>query len=174
MEISINNMEKESPEYIAQKGLPALKKVVLIVPLLLVCCVSLSSAKISEKSLEQFKSAFLGRVIEDNPDYESKIRRFMKGTIMEGRMGISLLDKFGLFLSNMEKKEVTVNRIRFYSQDDLFCLFLIMKDQKDGQLYTLFLEYEYGKGGNCTLKEIYFSIVFEERMNDIKKFFETR
>lgn len=98
----------------------------------------------------------------------------MKGTIMEGRMGISLLDKFGLFLSNMEKKEVTVNRIRFYSQDDMFCLFLILKDQKDDQLYTLFLEYEYGKGGNCSLKVIYFSIVFEERMNDIKRFFETR
>ncbi len=98
----------------------------------------------------------------------------MKGMIMEGRMGISLLDKFGLFLSNMEKKEVSINRIRFYSQDDQFSLFFVMKDQKDDQLYTMFLEYEYGKGGNCILKEIYFSIVFEERMNDIKGFFETR
>lgn len=140
----------------------------------MICCTIHSSAKISEKSLAQYKSAFLGRVIEDNPDYESRIRRFMKGMIMEGRMGISLLDKFGLFLSNMEKKEVSINRIRFYSQDDQFSLFFVMKDQKDDQLYTMFLEYEYGKGGNCILKEIYFSIVFEERMNDIKGFFETR
>ncbi|HPV43086.1 MAG TPA: hypothetical protein PKX40_18050 [Spirochaetota bacterium] len=122
----------------------------------------------------QFKSAFMGRVIEDNPEYEARIRRFMKGMILEGRMGMPILDKFGLFLSNMEKKGVAVNRIRFYSQDDLFCLFFVMKDLKDDQLYTMFLEYEFGKGGRCILKEIYFSIVFEERMKEIKSFFEAR
>jgi hypothetical protein len=116
----------------------------------------------------------MGRVIEDNPEYEARIRRFMKGMILEGRMGIPILDKFGLFLSNMEKKGVAVNRIRFYSQDDLFCLFFVMKDLKDDQLYTMFLEYEFGKGGRCILKEIYFSIVFEERMKEIKSFFEAR
>jgi hypothetical protein len=151
-----------------------LKKIILIVPFIVICCTSPSSAKISEKNLSQFNSAFMARVIEDNPDYESRIRRFLKGSIMEGRMGIPLLDKFGLFLSNMEKKGVAINLIRFYSQDNLFCLFFVMKDRKDDQLYTMFLEYEYGKGGNCTLRDIYFSIVFGERMNEIKAFFETR
>jgi len=151
-----------------------LKKLALIIPLLVLCCTSHSSAKISERTLGQFKSAFMGRVIEDNPEYEARIRRFMKGMILEGRMGIPILDKFGLFLSNMEKKGVAVNRIRFYSQDDLFCLFFVMKDLKDDQLYTMFLEYEFGKGGRCILKEIYFSIVFEERMKEIKSFFEAR
>ncbi len=151
-----------------------MKKLALIIPLLVLCCTSHSSAKISERTLGQFKSAFMGRVIEDNPEYEARIRRFMKGMILEGRMGIPILDKFGLFLSNMEKKGVAVNRIRFYSQDDLFCLFFVMKDLKDDQLYTMFLEYEFGKGGRCILKEIYFSIVFEERMKEIKSFFEAR
>jgi len=151
-----------------------LKKLALIIPLLVLCCTSHSSAKISERTLGQFKSAFMGRVIEDNPEYEARIRRFMKGMILEGRMGMPILDKFGLFLSNMEKKGVAVNRIRFYSQDDLFCLFFVMKDLKDDQLYTMFLEYEFGKGGRCILKEIYFSIVFEERMKEIKSFFEAR
>jgi len=149
------------------------KKMALIVPYLVICCASHSSAIISERTLAHYKSAFMERVIEDNPDYEAGIRRFMKGMIMEGRMGIPILDKFGLFLGNMEKKEVSVNRIRFYSRDDLFCLFFVMKDLKDDQLYTMFLEYECRKG-NCTLKDIYFSIVFEERMKEIKGFFEAR
>lgn len=151
-----------------------MKKPALIVLLLVLCCALPASAKISEKTLGQFKSAFMGRVIEDNPDCEDRIRRFMKGMILEGRMGIPILDKFALFLGNMEKKGVAVSRIRFYSQDDLFCLFFVMRDLKDDQLYTMFLEYEYGKGGTCILKEIYFSVVFEERMKEIRAFFEAR
>jgi hypothetical protein len=153
---------------------PALKKLVLIIPLLVICCTAHTSAKISEKTLAQYKSAFMARAIEDNPDYESRIRRYLKGVVLDGRVGIALLDKFGLFLNNMEKKGVDIARIRFYGRDDLFCLFFTMKDRKDDQLYTLFLEYEYGKGGKCTLRDIYFSIVFEERMNEIRSFFETR
>ncbi len=113
-------------------------------------------------------------VIEDNPDYESRIRKFMKGMVLDGRVGIALLDKFGLFLHNMEKKGIDITRIRCYGGDDLFSLFFIMRDRNDDQLYTLFLEYEYGRGGRCTLKDLYFSIVFEYRMNDIRSFFETR
>jgi len=153
---------------------PALKKTVLIIPLFVICCMEHVSARISEKTLAQYKSAFMARIVEDNPDYESRIRTFMKGLVLEGRMGMALLDKFGLFLSTMEKKGVDITRIRCYGRDDLFSLFFIMKDRTDDQLYTLFLEYEYGKGGRCTLKDIYFSIVFEERMNEIRSFFETR
>lgn len=156
------------------KRLKRLKKITLIAFLLIICCSISSSAKISEKSLAHYRSLFMDQVIQNNPDSENRIRRFMKGMVLEGRMGIPLLDKFGLFLGNMEKKGVDINKIRFYSQDDLFCLFFVMKDQKDGQLYTMFLEYEYGQGAKCSLKDIYFSIVFEERMNDIKGFFETR
>lgn len=153
---------------------PALKKTILIIPIFVMCCTEHSSARISEKTLAQYKSAFMARIVEDNPDYEGRIRTFMKGLVLEGRMGIALLDKFGLFFSTMEKKGVDINRIRCYGRDDLFSLFFIMKDRTDDQLYTLFLEYEYGKGGRCTLKDIYFSIVFEERMNEIRSFFETR
>ncbi len=155
-------------------GVKLLNRTALIIPLIMICCASPVASKISEKSLAQFKSAFLTRVIEDNPEAEDRIRKFLKGMVLEGRMGITLMDKFGLFLSNMEKKGVDIQRIRFYSQDDLFCLFFIMKDRKDDQLYTMFLEYEYGRGARCTLQEIYFSIVFEERMKEIKGFFETR
>jgi hypothetical protein len=150
------------------------KKLLLTTPLIMLCCITSSQATISEKTLSQFKSSFMARLIGDNPDYENRIRRFMKGMILEGRMGIPLLDKFGLFLSSMEKKGVDITMIRFYGRDERFCLFFVMKDRRDGQLYTMFLEYDYGAGGKCSLRDIYFSIVFEERMKEIKEFFENR
>ena len=151
-----------------------LKKILLLLILLVLCCSSRSSAKISEKTLSNYKSIFLSRIIEENPGYERQIRTFLDSMVMEGHKGIRLLDKFGLFLSNMEKKGVGINRIRFYSHDELFCLFIVMKDQNDDQLYTMFVEYEHVSGARCMLKDIYFSIVFEERMKEVKSFFETR
>jgi hypothetical protein len=151
-----------------------LKKILLIFILLIVCSTSQSSAKISEKTLSNYNSIFLTMVIEENPEYEHQIRTFLAGMVMEGRKGIRLLDKFGLFLGNMEKKGVGISRIRFFSHNELFCMFIVMKDQKDDQLYTMFVEYEYVSGARCVLKDIYFSIVFEERMKEVKSFFETR
>jgi len=54
--------------------------------------------------------------------------------VMEGRKGIRLLDTFGLFLGNMEKKGVSFNRIRFYAHNERFCIFIVMKDGNDEQL----------------------------------------
>jgi hypothetical protein len=58
----------------------------------------------------------------------------MDGMVMEGRKGIRLLDTFGLFLGNMEKKGVSFNRIRFYAHNERFCIFIVMKDGNDEQL----------------------------------------
>jgi hypothetical protein len=146
----------------------------LFLTLLIVCCSPRASAKISEKSLSHYKSAFLTMLIEENPEYERQIRTYMDGMVMEGRKGIPLLDKFGLFLDYMEKNGVSINRIRFYSHDGRFCMFIVMKDENDEQLYTVFIEYEYDADARCVLKDIYFSIVFEERMKELKSFFETR
>jgi hypothetical protein len=146
----------------------------LLLFIIIACRSQQASAKISEKTLSHYKATFMTMLIEENPEYERRIRTFMDGMVMEGRKGIALLDKFGLFLDNMEKKGVSFNRIRFYAHDDRFCLFIVMKDENDDQLYTVFIEYEYDADARCVLKDIYFSIVFEERMNEIKSFFETR
>jgi hypothetical protein len=151
-----------------------LKKLAVIFILMSVCCSSRSSAKISEKKLASYNSLFLSRVIEENPDNETLIRKCLGGMVLDGHVGIRLLDKFGLFLDNMDKKEIEVRSVRFHSRNELFSLFLVMKDRKDEQLYTMFIEYEYGSGARCTLKDIYFSIVFEERMKEIRNYFETR
>jgi len=142
--------------------------------LVITCVVLASNAKLSEKDLAHYRSAIQSRVIDDNPEREEEIRTFFNGMVMEGNRGIRLLDKFGIFMSNMDKKEIEIQRTRFYRQESVYTLFFVMKDRKDSQLYTLFLEYEYGKKERCVLKDVYFSIVFEERMNDIKSFFEAR
>lgn len=142
--------------------------------LIIACGTPETSAKLSEQSLIRHTAALLSRVIDDNPGREAEIRTLFNGTVMEGNRGIRLLDKFGIFMSNMEKKGIEIRRTSFYRKDDIFTLFFVMKDGKDEQLYTLFLEYGYGNKGRCVLRDIYFSIVFEERMNEIRSFFEAR
>lgn len=147
----------------------------MVLALVLLCCATQTPAKISEKDLGNYNSIFLSKLIDDNPDYEQQIRKYMNGMIMDGHMGIRLIDKFGLFMNNMEKKGIEVAKIRFFCTEmDVFIIFFVMKDRKDEQLYTMYLEYEYKKGASCYLKDIYFSVVFEERMKEIKNFFEIR
>lgn len=146
----------------------------LIACLMTLYCTKPATAKLSEKALSNYKSVFMDIVINDNPDQESQIRKYLNGIIREGHAGMRLLDKFGIFLSNMERKGIDINKIRFYHNNDRFSLFFVMKDRNDSQLYTMFLEYVYGRAGRCELSEIYFSIVFDERMKEIKNFFETR
>lgn len=150
------------------------KKLAAVFILMTVCCSTRSSANISEHTLSNFNSLFLSRVIEENPDSESRIRRYMNGIVIQGNAGIRLIDRFGLFLGNMEKKGIDLESVRFSSRGKLFSLFLVMKDRRDGQLYTMFIEYEYGSDARCVLTDIYFSVVFEERLNEIRDFFETR
>ncbi|MBN1496237.1 MAG: hypothetical protein JXA07_05670 [Spirochaetes bacterium] len=45
---------------------------------------------------------------------------------------------------------------------------------RDAQLYTMFIEYAYEASAQCVLRDIYFSIVFEERKKEIRGFFEAR
>ncbi|MBN2159805.1 MAG: hypothetical protein JW807_10445 [Spirochaetes bacterium] len=151
-----------------------MKKMGLFFVSLAVSCSTQASNIISETSLTNYNSLFLSKVIKDNPEREERIRTYLNGMVMEGHRGIHLLDKFGLFLGNMEKKEIEIERIRFFYHADVFTIFFVMRDLQDDQLYTMYLEYEYGDREQCVLKEIYFSLVFEERMNDIRSFFEAR
>lgn len=151
-----------------------MKKISLFLLSMALSCSTQAANKVTETSLTNYNSLFLSKVIGDNPERESRIRTYLNGVVMEGHRGIRLIDKFGLFLGNMEKKEIQIERVRFFYHDDLFTLFFIMKDLQDDQLYTMYLEYEYGDRSQCILKEVYFSVVFEERMQDIKSFFEAR
>jgi hypothetical protein len=150
------------------------KKTALIVFMLSLSIGPAAHSKISEKKLKNRMSIFLEQIIEENSDQENRIRKFMGGSVMDGRRGIRLLDKFGLFADKLEKEGIDIQRIRFFGHENRFCIFFVMKDGKDDQLYTMFVEYEYGDKERCVLKDIYFSIVFEERMKELRAFFEAR
>ncbi len=103
------------------------------------------------------------------------IAELMGGMLVSGDAGMSLSDRLGMFLYDTKRHGISLTGVRFFSRDEIYALFLIMQDDADKQLYNLYLEYALDRTRNrCLLREIYFSMVFEERMNDIKGFFESR
>ena len=127
---------------------------------------------ISEKRLRQYSSRFFSKLIKDNKKSESKIRECLNVVVSGRRSGIRLLDKFGMFLFKSAKQGICLNRAMFFYGSSFFCIFMVMEDDYDGQVYTLYIEYRYNsRSRSCALKDIYFSLVFEEKMKEIKKYF---
>jgi hypothetical protein len=132
-------------------------------------------ARISERELRDYSSSFLSMIIRDNRSYKARITECLNGMIKNGNAGMRLLDKFGLFIYDSRKQGICLKKSRFFYNDGQFNLFLIFEDDYDGQLYTLYLEYEYrSKERLCILKDVYFSLVFDEKMKNIEKFFKYR
>ncbi len=132
-------------------------------------------ARISERELSDYSSSFLSMLIRDNRSYKARITECLNGMIKNGNAGMRLLDKFGLFIYDSRKQGICLKKSRFFYNDGQFNLFLIFEDDYDGQLYTLYLEYEYrSKERLCILKDVYFSLVFDEKMKNIEKFFKYR
>lgn len=137
--------------------------------------VTVGHAKISERELREYSSSFLSMVISDNRGYKERIIECLNGMIKNGTAGMRLLDKFGLFIYDSRKQGICLKRSRFFYNDGHFSLFLIFEDDYDGQLYTLYLEYEFRSAERrCILKDVYFSLVFDEKMKNIEKFFKYR
>jgi hypothetical protein len=133
------------------------------------------SAKISERELKHYSSHFLSRVIEDNREYERNIIECLSGVVKDNGAGMRLMDKFGLFLYESRKQGVVITKTRFFYHEHRFSLFIVFEDDYDGQLYTLYLEYAYNrKKRTCSLKDVYFSLVFDEEMKRIERFFKRR
>lgn len=141
-------------------------------------CVSLLWAfplfGLSQRDLAEARARFLDKVIADNPERETAIRKHLAVFVGEGRRKMHLLDSFGIFYYKSAGKGIVIERIKYMDTDDGFCLFLVMKDEKDGQAYTLFLEYGVSSGSRCVLRDIYFSIVFEDGLKEVQQFFEPR
>lgn len=141
---------------------------------LVIWCAIPLLAQLSEKRLAEYNAIFLERALEQNRGDEERIRKCLNGYLLQGNRGSRLIDRFGMFLARMDAKGVELCRVRFFSRNELFSFRLIMKDARDGQLYALYLEYEYGKGGRCRLDDISFSLSFEEGMKEARLFFEAR
>jgi len=130
------------------------------------------AADVREGELSNYKSQFIKQVIQNNPDRESEIRRCMDGVIREKYSGVKLIDKFGLFLYDSSKNNLTLDKIKYFRDGQAYIFMITLKDNADGAVYNLFLEYVYEPGrGSFKLADISFSMVFADRMKSVTEFF---
>ncbi len=130
------------------------------------------AADVGEGELAAFKSMFLKKIISGNPDRESEIRKCMDGIIRDGSSGVRIIDKFGLFLYDSRKNGLTLERIKFFRDGSAYIFMITLKDDADGGLYNLFLEYSYEAGrGAYKLTDISFSMVFADKIKSVSEFF---
>ena len=133
------------------------------------------SAKISEKDLKRYNSFFLAKILNDNNSLKLQIRRCLNGIVKSETGGIRILDKFGLFIYDCNKNNVQLKKVKFFYKENINHFFLVLKDKNDNQLYNLYLEYGYDyQKRSYYLKDIYFCLVFNEKMKEIEKFFKYR
>jgi len=148
------------------------KKLIMLCFVVVASVSSASAGDVRESELAGYKSLFLKKIISNNPDRESDIRRCMDGLIKDGNSGVRLIDKFGLFLYDSRNNGLTLEKIK-YIRDGHFYIFMItLKDNADNGLYNLFLEYSYDAGrGAFRLTDISFSMVFGDKIKSVSKFF---
>ena len=72
------------------------------------------AADVGEGELSGYKSMFLKKIIANNPDRESEIRKCLDGLIKDGSSGVRLIDKFGLFLYDSRKNGLSLERIKYF------------------------------------------------------------
>ena len=150
---------------------PLLKKIIMPVTLILFFAFQ-AGADIKENNLQQYKTAFRTKVVSDNPGKEQEINRSLEGMIREGGAGVRLIDKFGLFLYDSSSNNLVLDRVKFIKDGRSSIFVLFLRDEADGQTYSLYLEYVFNAGnGTFILGEIYFSKVFEDRVDSVREFF---
>ena len=130
------------------------------------------AADVGEGELSGYKSIFLKKIISGNPGREQEIRRCLDGVIRDGKSGVKLIDKFGLFLYDSKRNGLSLEKIKFIHDGRFYIFMIILKDNSDGGIYNLYLEYTYDSGrGSFRLSDIYFSMVFGEKIKSVSEFF---
>jgi hypothetical protein len=130
------------------------------------------AADVGEGELSSCKTLFIKKIILNNPGREPEIRKCLDGIIKDGNAGARLIDKFGLFLYDSRKNGLSLEKIKYFHDGHLYVFMITLKDSTDGALYNLFLEYTYDSGrSSYKLTDIYFSLVFAEKIKSVKEFF---
>jgi hypothetical protein len=134
----------------------------------------LSYAKISEKDLDRINNSIILRTMEDSGEDEDVIKKYLFCVLKEAGSRSRLIDKIGLFLCESEKNEIIlIKAFLSRTSSNYFSVFMVMKDKKDGQLYAFTAEFEINaKMKECRFRDAYFSIVFDERMKEVRRYFE--
>jgi hypothetical protein len=130
------------------------------------------SAEIKESELSNYRSAFLRKILSNNPSKEAEIRRCMDGFIKPGSSGIRLMDKFALFLYDCNSKGLSLEKIKFYKDGNINLFIITLKDKSDDSIYSLTLEYTYiSARGSFELSDISFSMIFPDKLKGVSQFF---
>jgi hypothetical protein len=151
-----------------------IKSVLLPVIALLYFTLSLS-AEIRESELEKMSSSILKKIISDNKDESPAIREYLNGVVVGNNSGMKLIDKLALFVLNSNKNGVKLHRTLFFqNRKESFMLLLVFNDEEQEE-NLLHLTYSFEKRRKiCTLKDIYFSLVFGEKKEQVDNFFRYR
>jgi len=128
---------------------------------------------VGEGELSHFKSAFMSKIIADNPGREGEIRGCLGSIVKQGSSGARLIDRFGLFVYDSRRNSLQLERIRFFKSGGRgsAVFFIVMEDTSDGQLYSLYLEYAFTGGGALRLNSSYFSKIYSEKIKSVTRFF---
>lgn len=130
-------------------------------------------AGIEEKDLDRYRNIFTTKILNDNPGREQEIRGFLNGIVKKSGGGSGIADKFALFMYDSSINRLTPDGIKFFRYRESTFLFIVLRDESDGKLYNLYLEYVYSKAGDSySLKDIYFSMIFTDRVDSVRAFFE--
>ncbi len=132
-------------------------------------------ADIKESELEKVSSSVLKKIVDDNNVYSSSVREYLNGVVVGNNTGMKLIDKLALFVMNSNKNGVTLRKTTFLpGRENEFMLLLVFSDEEKEE-YLLHLEYSFEKQKKvCTLKGVYFSLVFGEKKEQVDNFFRYR
>lgn len=128
-------------------------------------------ADLKEGDLARYRGAFVSRILTDNPGREGEIMPLLESVVKEGAAGSRLIDRFGLFLYDSSRNRLALENIRFLKDSGGAVFFIVMKDSSDGKLYSLYLEYSVSGRGVIKLKNSYFSMIYNERIQSVTRFF---
>lgn len=150
-----------------------MQRIALFTALLILTASLFLQARIKESEVERYRNIFTAKIIKDNPDREKEIRNFLDGIVKRGIGGAGVADRFALFMYDSSVNSLTAEKIRFYRSGNITTVFIVLKDESDGSLYNLYLEYIYSKAGDSySLGDIYFSMIFSDRIDSVRAFFE--
>jgi hypothetical protein len=131
-------------------------------------------ADIKESELEKLSSSIMKKIVSGNENDSSAIREYLNGVVVGNNSGMKLIDKLALFVFNSKKNGVKLHKTLFFQNRNEFMLLLIFSDEEKEE-YLLHLQYSFEKKRKvCTLKNVYFSLLFGEKKEQVDHFFRYR
>lgn len=151
-----------------------MRKSIFLISIIILSAI-IAEAKISEKELSRQRGYFLSKFLDDNSEMEDEIRSSLSTIISEENSRIRLIDKFALFVYDFRQKGSEIEKTKFFIKGKNRVFFIVLKDRSDSQSYNLFVEYEISSDRkSAILRDLYFSIVFDEKRKEMEKFFRSR